>query len=154
MPSDGKLIYQLTSASALRDTDLFPISTSDNLTRSVSLGQIKSSIANDFYNKDKIDDLLNDIKSQIKDVSDDNNAIENDLSEFRNEFNSQLQQLNNDLRTVINNTKSELNISINNVNKSLEDNIKTVNSKIDNLIVYGTSIPTKLDPGKIYLQYF
>lgn len=151
---NGKLIYQLTSASALKDADLFAISTSDNLTRSVSLGQIKSAVANDFYNKNIIDSLLDDVKSQIQDVSNDNNDLENDLSEFRNEFNTKLHELNSQLRTTINDTKSELNTNINNTNTSLTNKINDTNTRIDNLFVYGMSIPTKLEPGKIYLQYF
>ena len=90
---NGKLIYQLTSASALKDTDLFAIS-SNNLTRSVSLLQIKLSMESIFYTKNNIDGLLDDLRGQIKKVSDEAFETVNDITEFRNEFNSKLQNLN------------------------------------------------------------
>ena len=47
--TNGKQIYQLTSAAALKDTDLFVISSADNLTRSVSLNQLKTAVTHNFY---------------------------------------------------------------------------------------------------------
>ena len=160
MPStmNGKLIYQLTSASALRDTDLFAISTTDNLTRSVSLGQIKSAISNEFYNKEDTNDLLEELREEIQNISNDISETNNDMTEFRNEFNTQLQELNSQLTNTINNTKSELNTNINNLNTSLTKKINDLDIKltnaINNVFDYGTTVPTTLETGKIFLQYF
>lgn len=129
---NGKLIYQLTSAAALKDTDLFAISSSDNLTRKVSLSQIKSSVSNDFYNKNDMDKLLDELKQQIKNVSDSVFEMNNDITEFRNEFNNKLTEQNNSLLKKIND----------------------LDKKLTEWILYGTQVPTTLDTGRVYLQYF
>lgn len=155
---NGKLIYQLTSASALRDTDLFAISSTDNLTRSVSLGQIKAAVASDFYNKEDANDIFDELREQIKKLSDDIAGVENSITETRNEFNTQLQQLNSQLTSDINDTRSTLNTTINNLDLSLSKKITDLDTKltnrINNIFSYGTSIPTTLETGKIYLQIF
>lgn len=173
---NGKLIYQLTSASALKDNDLFAISTAENLTRSVSLAQIKSSFNADYYNKDDMDILLDSIRQQIKNVSDNIFASENNIAEFRNEFNNKLNQLNSDLREEINNvdkkftdvtndiiqqladTKVELNNKITNLDNTLSQRITDLDTELTNMItnwiMFGTSVPTTLPTGRTYLQYF
>ena len=156
--ANGKLIYQLTSASALRDTDLFAISSTDNLTRNVSLGQIKAAVAYDFYNKEDANEVFDELREQIKDLSDDLSGVENNITEVRNEFNTQLQELNAQLTTDINNTRSALNTTINNLDTSLSTRITELDNKlttmINNVFSYGSSIPTTLETGKIYLQFF
>lgn len=158
MATNGKLIYQLTSASALRDTDLFPISSSDNLTRNVSLGQIKVYVSNEFYNKEDANDIFDEIKQQIKTLSDNIASVENTITENRNEFNVQLQTLNTQLTSDINETKSTLNTSINNLNNNLSTRISDLEKKlttmVNNVFAWGEDIPTKLESGKIYLQIF
>ena len=129
---NGKLIYQLTDASALKDTDLFAISTTDNLTRKVSLSQIKASFNNDYYNKDESDDLLDELRQQIKDINDRIFSTNNDIAEFRNEFNTKLTNLDN----------------------TLSKKITDLDTKLVNWIMYGTSVPTTLPTGRTYLQYF
>ena len=156
--ANGKLIYQLTSASALRDTDLFAISSTDNLTRNVSLGQIKAAVATDFYNKEDANKVFDELRQQIKDLSDDVAGVENTITETRNEFNTQLQQLNNQLTTDINNTRSTLNTTINNLDTKLSTRITELDTKLTNMInnvfSWGDTIPTTLETGKIYLQIF
>ena len=174
--SNGKLIYQLTSASALKDTDLFVISSADNLTRSVTLSQIKLAVANNFYDKQSITEMYDELRLQIREVVNSVSEVENNISEFRNEFNNQLQILNNSFNTSINNAKSELNIQIDNIesdtnskftevnntisnlNTSLKKQITDLDTKLTNtingLISYGTAVPTSLSTGKVYFQYF
>lgn len=158
MATNGKLIYQLTSASALRDTDLFAISSSDNLTRNVSLGQIKAAVSSEFYNKEDANEIFDEIKQQIKTLSDNIASVENTITENRNEFNAQLQSLNTQLTQEINETKSTLNISINNLNDTLSTRISNLENKlttmVNNVFAWGEDIPTKLESGKIYLQIF
>lgn len=196
--SNGRLINQLTASSILKDTDLFPIS-SDNLTRSVSLGQIKSAITGGFYNKDEINSLLDTIRAQIKIFSDETFGTGVDVAEFRNEFNEKLQNLRNELTLIINDKEGSLKdkdnelldlITINSSNitkinnditqlenelkdadnalleliTSVSGDITTINNniteinnditKLEGRITYGTAIPTTLETGKIYLQYF
>lgn len=133
---NGKLIYQLVAASTLKDTDLFAISTSDNLTRRVSLSQIKSSFNADYYNKEDIDMVLDSIRLQIKNVSDELFQINNNITEFRNEFNNKITNLDNTLSKKINDLDTKL------------------TNMITNWIQYGTSVPTTLETGRTYLQYF
>lgn len=173
---NGKLIYQLTSASALKDTDLFPISSTDNLTRNVSLGQIKASFNNDFYNKEDMDTILDILRQQIKNSADDLFELNNNITEFRNEFNNKLFELDNSLRHEINEVDKKFTNITNELDakftKSIADlDLKTtladnaLHEKIDNLeikltqmitnwILYGTEIPTSLPTGRVYLQYF
>ena len=215
LPTNGKLIYELTSASALKDTDLLPIS-SDNLTRKVSLTQLKSSINNDFYNKDDMNTILDELKLEIKNLHDKLFADEGNITEFRNEFNNilnvyrdefnkelndirsefnttltqfegefntKIEDVRTDLTTQLNDFKDEynqykttvedhftsietemqynydeLNAKIESTESSLIAKITnveaTINEKIDSLITYGTGIPTTLETGKVYLQYF
>ena len=155
---NGKLIYQLTSASALKDTDLFVISSADNnLTRSVTLLQIKTAVANNFYNKEDMNNLLDELKLQIKELTDSTTNSENNISEFRNEFNTKLQELRSSFTADINTAKSEFNITITNESTSLQQKITELETKLTNqingLISYGIEVPTTMTT-KIYLQYF
>ena len=187
----GKLIYQLTSASALKDNDLFVISSAENnLTRSITLSQIREAVIGDRYTNEDILEFVDDLKLQIKNMDDLFYEYDNNLSEFRNEFNAQLLNLRtnftNDLNEVQNNITnridnlqdninnylntieqdvSDLNTRIDNVNTNINNVENTLHEKIDDLdirltnsinglISYGTAVPTTLDTGKIYLQYF
>lgn len=138
----GKLIYQLTSASALKDTDLFPISSSDNLTRNVSLGQIKASFNIDYYNKDDIDIVLDMLRQQIKNISDDLFNLGNDVTEFRNEFNNKLNELDNSLRYEIN----EIDKKFTNITNDLDTKFTNITNDLDTRITeVHTELDTKID---------
>lgn len=128
---NGKFIYQLTSASALKDNDLFAISSTDNLTRSVSLKQIKDSVNINFYNKDEMDSLLDVIRQQVKDGFDNTFGLGNSVSEFRNEFNSQLHQLDTTLRQEINEVDKKFTDIINEYKDEMSDTVININNKID-----------------------
>lgn len=122
---DGKLIYELVKVQTLRDTDLFAISTTDSLTRAVSLKQIKTSISSDYYSITDIDNLLDSIRRQIQ-------ILNQDIFNLRAEVNEDI----SDLRNLINTTKVEL------------------ENMIRNWISYGKEIPTSLDTGRLYIQWF
>lgn len=122
---DGKLIYELVKVQTLRDTDLFAISTTDSLTRAVSLKQIKTSISSDYYSITDIDNLLDGIRRQIQ-------ILNQDIFNLRAEVNEDI----SDLRNLINTTKVEL------------------ENMIRNWISYGKEIPTSLDTGRLYIQWF
>ncbi len=143
MYPNGKLIYELTSAAALKDTDLFAISTSNNLTRNVSLKQIKSSINNDFYDRTEIDNLLDQLRKQINQLSDDVYDLSKEITNFEQSVNQTIQNLDNKIDRSV----TELTNLINNTRSDLEEMIRT-------WIMYGTDIPSKLDTGRVYLQYF
>ena len=132
--SKGKLIYQLTSASALKDTDLFVISSADsNLTRSITLSQLKSATLNNIYKNDEIDSKFDDLKLQIKNITDKMSGFDNDNSEFRNEFNSQLNQIRNDFIFEINNVRSEFNNTIAELDVELHEQFESINKIITDL---------------------
>lgn len=122
---DGKLIYELVKVQTLRDTDLFAISTTDSLTRAVSLKQIKTSISSDYYSITDIDNLLDSIRRQIQ-------ILNQDIFNLRAEVNEDI----SDLRNLINTTKVEL------------------ENMIRNWISYGKEIPTSLNTGRLYIQWF
>lgn len=162
---NGKLIYQLTSATALKDTDLFAISTSDHLTRSVTLSQIKAFATSDVYNIDDIDNKLTELKLQIKNMGDQIFELDNDITEFKNEFINKLNELNESLTQTINNldkkltenieqVNNSLTTKINNTETSLTQKIEALDKKLESWIMYGTAVPTTLPTGRVYLQYF
>ena len=105
--TNGKQIYQLTSASALKDTDLFVISSADNLTRSITLNQLKLAVTRNFHNKDEMTEILDTIREQVKGIADHLSNSDDNTSDFRNHFNNQLQLIRDDFETEINNIRSE-----------------------------------------------
>lgn len=146
---NGKLIYQLTSASALKETDLFAISTSDNLTRNVTVHQVKSFITNGDYTNEDIDNMYQRLMDLIKQTQNQIVLLQNDITEFRNEFNNKLNQLNQNLLNEINTVDSKLTESINNldesVNTRIDNEVKVINNNINNLNVSLSNRITKLD---------
>lgn len=163
---NGRLINQLTASSILKDTDLFAIS-SDNLTRCVSLSQIKSAVTSNYYNKDDINQLLDVIREQVKSFADETFGTGVDVAEFRNEFNEKLQTLRNDLTIIINDKEGKLKDKDNELLQMINGHKERINqlfnkvdiineniTEIQDRITYGTAIPTTLETGKIYLQYF
>ena len=133
MSENGKLIYQLTSASALKDTDLFVISSADRLTRSITLSQLREAINGDRYSNDKITELLDELKLQIKNITDSLSEYDNNLSEFRNEFNTQLQSLRTSYISDLNNTKSEINTRITILENDMFEEFESVKDIISEL---------------------
>ena len=132
--SKGKLIYQLTSASALKDTDLFVISSADNsLTRSITLSQLKLATLNGLYKNEEIDDKFDELKLQIKKISDNMSEYDNDVSELRNEFNAHLNQIRNDFTFEINSVRSEFNNAISNLESDVNNKFTNTNKAISDL---------------------
>ena len=131
--TNGKQIYQLTSASALKDTDLFVISSADRLTRSITLSQLREAINGDRYSNDKITELLDELKLQIKNITDSLSEYDNNLSEFRNEFNTQLQSLRTSYISDLNNTKSEINTRITILENDMFEEFESVKDIISEL---------------------
>ena len=126
----GKLIYELTSADALKDTDLFAVS-SNNLTRKISVSQLKLYIYNDIYNKKETDGLMNQVRDEIKGIGDDIFGLENGIYEFINEFNVKLQNLNKNLTSVINEVDKKFTDITNEIKESLSTSITEINNRID-----------------------
>lgn len=173
---NGKFIYQLTSAASLKDTDLFAISTSNYLTRSVSLKQIKSFVTNDFYDKDDIQVLLDELRKLIQDLGDDifnlrqeitdfENHVEETMNDIRNTLNKRMDLLEKTLNERIDNLEQELNTKIDNLENKHDQDIQNLREYIDNVqddleemirgwILYGISAPSSLATGRVYLQYF
>lgn len=154
--STGKLIYQLTPVSTLKDTDQFVVS-SDNLTRSVELSTIRTAVTNNVYDKDYINDLNINLTKDINAVRSELTKYNESISEYRNIYDVKLEELRNDFTSEINNAKSEFNTTITNTSESLQEKITALDTKLTNqinaLISYGTAVPTSIST-KIYLQYF
>lgn len=161
---NGKNIYQLTPATALKGTDIIPIS-SENLTRSTTVNQLKGYFKQDFYDKDAIDNFLEQIRSQISGASGNIFEFQEYINEFKRDINNRFQEFtqavnidlnniekkitetNNSTLQVINQLDTTLSTKITNVEKNLTE-------KINGLYSYGTQIPTSLPAGKLYVQYF
>ena len=132
--ANGKLIYQLTSASALKETDMFPISSTDNLTRKVTLSQIKTYFNNFYYSKEDSNNQLDELRKFIKVVSDSVSLLDNNLTEFRNEFNNKLINTQNAIYNKINDVESDYNTKITNLDTKLTNSINNVNTTLSKSI--------------------
>lgn len=127
---------------------------------------------------DKINTKIDNMQDQIDNIYNDLGA---DLSEFKKyveqiyeelkladqnlnakidnvkvELNQKIEDTKRQLQTEINNVREELTNKIEDVNKKLDARLKVVENKLRNVtdIQIGTSVPSTLPSGVIYLQYF
>lgn len=127
---------------------------------------------------DKINTKIDNMQDQIDNIYNDLGA---DLSEFKKyveqiyeelkladqnlntkidnvkiELNQKIEDAKRQLQTEINNVREELTHKIEDVNKKLDARLKIVENKLRNVtdIQIGTSVPSTLQSGVIYLQYF
>ena len=127
---------------------------------------------------DKINTKIDNMQDQIDNIYNDLGA---DLSEFKKyveqiyeelkladqnlntkidnvkiELNQKIEDTKRQLQTEINNVREELTHNIEDVNKKLDARLKIVENKLRNVtdIQIGTSVPSTLPSGVIYLQYF
>ena len=127
---------------------------------------------------DKINTKIDNMQDQIDNIYNDLGA---DLSEFKKyveqiyeelkladqnlntkidnvkvELNQKIEDTKRQLQTEINNVREELTNKIEDVNKKLDARLKVVENKLRNVtdIQIGTSVPSTLQSGVIYLQYF
>jgi|GEM_PF-5167293 len=127
---------------------------------------------------DKINTKIDNMQDQIDNIYNDLGA---DLSEFKKyveqiyeelkladqnlntkidnvkiELNQKIEDAKRQLQTEINNVREELTHKIEDVNKKLDARLKIVENKLRNVtdIQIGTSVPSTLPSGVIYLQYF
>lgn len=127
---------------------------------------------------DKINTKIDNMQDQIDNIYNDLGA---DLSEFKKyveqiyeelkladqnlntkidnvkiELNQKIEDTKRQLQTEINNVREELTNKIEDVNRKLDARLKIVENKLRNVtdIQIGTSVPSTLSSGVIYLQYF
>lgn len=127
---------------------------------------------------DKINTKIDNMQDQIDNIYNDLGA---DLSEFKKyveqiyeelkladqnlntkidnvkiELNQKIEDTKRQLQTEINNVREELTHKIEDVNRKLDARLKIVENKLRNVtdIQIGTSVPSTLSSGVIYLQYF
>lgn len=127
---------------------------------------------------DKINTKIDNMQDQIDNIYNDLGA---DLSEFKKyveqiyeelkladqnlntkidnvkiELNQKIEDAKRQLQTEINNVREELTNKIEDVNRKLDARLKIVENKLRNVtdIQIGTSVPSTLPSGVIYLQYF
>lgn len=127
---------------------------------------------------DKINTKIDNMQDQIDNIYNDLGA---DLSEFKKyveqiyeelkladqnlntkidnvkiELNQKIEDTKRQLQTEINNVREELTNKIEDVNRKLDARLKIVENKLRNVtdIQIGTSVPSTLQSGVIYLQYF
>lgn len=127
---------------------------------------------------DKINTKIDNMQDQIDNIYNDLGA---DLSEFKKyveqiyeelkladqnlntkidnvkiELNQKIEDTKRQLQTEINNVREELTNKIEDVNKKLDARLKVVENKLRNVtdIQIGTSVPSTLPSGVIYIQYF
>lgn len=127
---------------------------------------------------DKINTKIDNMQDQIDNIYNDLGA---DLSEFKKyveqiyeelkladqnlntkidnvkiELNQKIEDTKRQLQTEINNVREELTNKIEDVNRKLDARLKIVENKLRNVtdIQIGTSVPSTLPSGVVYLQYF
>lgn len=146
----GKLIYDLTSAEALTDTDIIPIST-NYLTRSITLSQLKLYTNAGIYTSQEVDELIDNlVNDKIALINKDIFDLRNDITEFRNEFITKLSELSEDLFEEVNNIDQRVTDLTNDLRADLTD----LETRFNEKIIIGNQVPTTLKPGQVYLQYF
>ena len=133
---DEKRIHELEGLTRLRDDAYFVVS-QDNLTRKVTLLSLRLAfIAEEaheskFYTSEMIDKKIAILNKKIL-----------DLSNLLHDQSSILSDIKNDI--IINKQ------DIIDIRKAIED----IHKRIDTLYSWGTAIPTTLETGKLYFQYF
>ena len=175
---NGKRIEELLEVSQIHADSYFLVSETD-LTRKITLQNLRNAFNGDtatenlnnvYYSVEKINELLDHIydeidkiNTKIDNMQDQIDNIYNDLGADLSEFKKYVEQIYEELKladqnlnTKIDNVKVELNQKIEDVNKKLDARLKVVENKLRNVtdIQIGTSIPSTLLSGVIYLQYF
>lgn len=146
----GKLIYDLTSAEALTDADIIPIST-NYLTRSITLSQLKIYTNAGIYTSQEVDELIDTlVNDKIVSINKDIFDLRNDITEFRNEFTTKLSDLSDELFKTVNDNDQKFTDITNKLRIDLTD----LETRFNEKIIIGNQVPTTLKPGQVYLQYF
>lgn len=146
----GKLIYDLTSADALTDNDIIPIS-SNYLTRSITLSQLKLYTNTGIYSSKEIDQKIDNIvNDQIASINKDIFDLRNDITEFRNEFTTKLSDLSDELFGKVN----EIDQKFTDLTTDLRTDLTDLETRFNEKILIGNKVPTTLKEGQVYLQYF
>lgn len=117
--------------------------------------------------QDQIDNIYNDLGADLSEfkkyveqiyeelkLADQN--LNNKIDNVKIELNQKIEDTKRQLQTEINNVREELTNKIEDVNKKLDARLKIVENKLRNVtdIQIGTSVPSTLSSGVIYLQYF
>lgn len=123
-----------------------------------SINNTKTELTNLINSKyDDMSELIDQVKNEL------NQTIQSTKTELSNKIDTvnsnlvqKITQVESTLNSKITSTKTELQQSINNVNTTLGNRITAVENKLANItgIQYGTSVPSNLATGTIYLQYF
>lgn len=130
----GKHVYELDNLKILKPAALFPVS-QDNLTRSVSLDDLRLSFNGDSDEASKNTYFSTEYMSRYF----------NDVSDRFSEVNEQIRQTNEDLAQLRKDSEAEDTA----IRKHFNDRLNVV-SKFSS----GTAIPTSLAEGEVYIQYF
>ena len=132
MPTDRseKRIYELQTLSGSLKADSYFAVSQDNLTRKVTLSQLRLSFSEsgDYYTAEQIDALIQQIYDRI------------------NDFNQDIINLTRQIQA--------LGDRIEEVRNELLDQIQDIQNILDNLYRYGTEAPERLEEGQFYFQYF
>lgn len=132
MPTDRseKRIYELQTLSGSLKADSYFAVSQDNLTRKVTLSQLRLSFSEsgDYYTAEQIDALIQQIYERI------------------NDFNQDIINLTRQIQA--------LGDRIEEVRNELLNQIQDIQNVLDNLYRYGTEAPERLEEGQFYFQYF
>lgn len=117
--------------------------------------------------QDQIDNIYNDLgadlsefKKYVEQIYEELKLADQNLNtkidNVKIELNQKIEDTKRQLQTEINNVREELTNKIEDVNRKLDARLKIVENKLRNVtdIQIGTSVPSTLPSGVIYLQYF
>lgn len=117
--------------------------------------------------QDQIDNIYNDLganlsefKKYVEQIYEELKLADQNLNtkidNVKIELNQKIEDTKRQLQTEINNVREELTNKIEDVNRKLDARLKIVENKLRNVtdIQIGTSVPSTLSSGVIYLQYF
>ena len=162
----GKHIYELEELKLLKNTAYLAIS-QDNLTRKVSLDDLKLAFNGDsdevskntYYSTEYMSRYFDNVDDRFREVSNEisktNTRIDN-LTEYVNQQDADIRQTieenYNHWDTVLYSTDTK---NLGDI-VDLKNRVTALEYKVRNIvdISYGTEIPSELETGAIYLQYF
>lgn len=145
----GKHIYELEELKLLKNTAYIALS-QDNLTRKVTLDDLKLSFNGDSDEASKNTYYSTEYMSRYFDNIDDRFR---DMTTYINQQDAALQQT---IEDNYNHWNSILYDTTNGDIVTLKSRVTALEYKVRNIvdISYGTSVPSSLQTGAIYLQYF
>lgn len=168
----GKRIYELETilAQSLKKDAFFVVS-QDNLTRSITLKNLKESFKaipgnssdDTYYSSTQVDNLLSDFNQQFnsfleqfQQVKSSTEQLTDKIQTVDNTLNTRITKIYNELKTADTELQKSVNNQVLGLSKSISNVRTDLDSKINDWILHGYDAPTTetCPVGRTYIQLF